>query len=213
MQIIERIEKQEMIPKVFGREGFALQCAKSFSRWTLLRSFAIKISGLTDRIRSEGHQGEKVGTSSMPEETISIITYEEVKPITDPSGKSPDLKIAGLGQRRRSPLEQEPVVERTEEELQPIQWEYLSKHDVPISKIEAELEKLVTQMNRILPRLDSETAEQSQTSPEQTNRNHRFALYEIALHVEINAEGSLSILGTGGKLGGKGGMQLTFKRS
>ena len=141
------------------------------------------------------------------------ITYEEVKPITDPSGKSPDLKIAGLGQRRRSPLEQEPVVERTEEELQPIQWEYLSKHDVPISKIEAELEKLVTQMKRILPRLDSETAEQSQTSPEQTNRNHRFALYEIALHVEINAEGSLSILGTGGKLGGKGGMQLTFKRS
>jgi hypothetical protein len=124
--------------------------------------------------------------SNDTEETISIITYEEV----DLSG---DLKS------RRRALEPE---ERTEEELEPIKWEYLRKHDVPISTIEAELQKLVTQMNRILPRLKSEeTAEPS------------FALHEIALHVEINAEGNLSILGTGGKLGGKGGMQLTFKRS
>jgi hypothetical protein len=126
----------------------------------------------------------------IPEETISIITYEEV---------TPDLQSGDLKRRRRGPLEPE---ERTEEELEPIKWEYLYKHDIPISTIEAELQKLVTQMNRILPRLKSEeTAEPS------------FALNEIALHVEINAEGSLSILGTGGKLGGKGGMQLTFTRS
>jgi len=37
-------------------------------------------------------------------------------------------------------------------------------------------------------------------------------LQEIELTVEVNAEGQVGILGTGGKAGGKGGITLKFKR-
>ena len=37
-------------------------------------------------------------------------------------------------------------------------------------------------------------------------------LDEVELAVEVNGEGNLSILGTGGKAGGKGGITLKFKR-
>ena len=37
-------------------------------------------------------------------------------------------------------------------------------------------------------------------------------LDEVELSVEINAEGNVSLLGTGGKLGSKGGMTLKFVR-
>jgi hypothetical protein len=36
-------------------------------------------------------------------------------------------------------------------------------------------------------------------------------LDEIELTVEVNGEGQLSLLGTGGKMGGKGAMKLKFK--
>ncbi|MBV9653947.1 MAG: hypothetical protein JOZ42_05235 [Acetobacteraceae bacterium] len=35
----------------------------------------------------------------------------------------------------------------------------------------------------------------------------------VELSVEISSEGQLSILGSGGKLGGKGGIKLTFRRA
>jgi hypothetical protein len=38
-------------------------------------------------------------------------------------------------------------------------------------------------------------------------------LDEIELSVEINGEGQMSILGTGGKAGGKGAIKLKFKRA
>lgn len=37
-------------------------------------------------------------------------------------------------------------------------------------------------------------------------------LDEIELSVEINGEGQVSLLGSGGKVGGKGGMTLRFKK-
>ena len=37
-------------------------------------------------------------------------------------------------------------------------------------------------------------------------------LDEVELAVEVNGEGKVSILGTGGKAGGKGGITLKFKR-
>ncbi len=40
----------------------------------------------------------------------------------------------------------------------------------------------------------------------------KIALEEVELNVEVNAEGQLGILGTGGKAGGKGGITLKFKR-
>ena len=146
----------------------------------------------------------------MSEDTISIITYE-VKPLTDPSGKPTGSRGDNVTRRF---FEEEGTDAIAEEELKPIRWEYLTKHEVPISTIETELQKLVTQMNRILKRLelDAKAADQADESPSATDIKRRFVLNEIALHVEINGEGSLSILGTGGKLGGKGGMQLTFTR-
>ena len=39
-----------------------------------------------------------------------------------------------------------------------------------------------------------------------------FRLDSMTLDVEISAEGSVSLLGTGGKLSGKGGISLTLKR-
>jgi len=39
-----------------------------------------------------------------------------------------------------------------------------------------------------------------------------FALEEIELSAEITAEGEVAFLGTGGKLGGTGGLTFTFKR-
>lgn len=40
----------------------------------------------------------------------------------------------------------------------------------------------------------------------------KMQLEEIELSVEINGEGQVSLLGTGGKIGSKGAITLTFKR-
>lgn len=37
-------------------------------------------------------------------------------------------------------------------------------------------------------------------------------LQEVELSVEINTEGQVSIVGTGGRVGGRGGIKLSFKR-
>ena len=39
-----------------------------------------------------------------------------------------------------------------------------------------------------------------------------LALEQVELSIEISSEGQVSILGTGGKLEGKGGIKLSFKR-
>jgi len=149
----------------------------------------------------------------MSEDTISILTYDEVKPITDSSGK-PAGSLSGGSTQRRGFWEQEPTEPIVEEELKPIRLDYLTKHEIPISTIETELQKLLIQMNRVLGRLESDAKATSQAEDGQPTIEIKrsFVLHEITLHVEINAEGSLSILGTGGKLGGKGGMQLTFTK-
>jgi hypothetical protein len=38
-------------------------------------------------------------------------------------------------------------------------------------------------------------------------------LEQVELSIEISSEGQISILGSGGKLGGKGGIKLSFKRA
>jgi hypothetical protein len=37
-------------------------------------------------------------------------------------------------------------------------------------------------------------------------------LEEVELVIEVNGKGQVSLLGTGGELGGKGAIMLTFKR-
>jgi len=40
-----------------------------------------------------------------------------------------------------------------------------------------------------------------------------FELDEVSLQVEVNAEGGLEILGTGGRVGGSGAVTLKFKKA
>lgn len=44
-----------------------------------------------------------------------------------------------------------------------------------------------------------------------TQRSSGMRLDEIELEVEVNAEGQVSLFGTGGKAGGKGAIRLKFK--
>lgn len=46
----------------------------------------------------------------------------------------------------------------------------------------------------------------------QSEAQAKIQLDEAALYVEINAEGQLSLVGNGGKLGNTGGITLKFSR-
>jgi hypothetical protein len=83
---------------------------------------------------------------------------------------------------------------------------FLVRRDVPMERIECEFQKLIGLMNRLFS--------QTEQPPElkSLEDQKRLRLNEVSLTVEINAEGGLSILGTGGKLGGKGGMTLKFTK-
>ena len=39
-----------------------------------------------------------------------------------------------------------------------------------------------------------------------------MSLEEVELSIEVSSEGQISILGSGGKIGGSGGIKLSFKR-
>lgn len=47
---------------------------------------------------------------------------------------------------------------------------------------------------------------------DQSNRESGLSLEQVELSIEVSSEGQISILGSGGKLEGKGGMKLCFKR-
>jgi hypothetical protein len=47
---------------------------------------------------------------------------------------------------------------------------------------------------------------------DQANQQSDLQLDQVELAVEINAEGQVSLLGSGGKLANKGAIKLTFKR-
>ena len=69
-------------------------------------------------------------------------------------------------------------------------------------------------MNRIFSQAEQSKEDGSATEPSATPvlDKKRLQLNEVSLAVEITAEGGLSILGTGGKLGGKGGITLKFTK-
>ena len=48
---------------------------------------------------------------------------------------------------------------------------------------------------------------------DQTSAESRVQLDVVELSIEISSEGQVSILGSGGKIGGRGGVKLTFKRA
>ncbi|NEP59806.1 MAG: hypothetical protein F6K31_22835 [Symploca sp. SIO2G7] len=73
---------------------------------------------------------------------------------------------------------------------------------VSVQKVEAELSKFLQVIGGLLSRA------QRQVPPESGLR-----LDEIELSVEVNGEGEVKFLGTGGKVGSKGGITLKFKRT
>lgn len=53
----------------------------------------------------------------------------------------------------------------------------------------------------------------SQTLAQTPEKIDKFRLDEIEVHAEITAKGTLAILGTGGEIGGSGGLRFVFRRS
>ncbi|MEM8505838.1 MAG: hypothetical protein AAF716_22130 [Cyanobacteria bacterium P01_D01_bin.1] len=72
---------------------------------------------------------------------------------------------------------------------------------VNANKLKTEMKKLITVVDDVF----------EQAEPTQTKTG--LSLDEVTLSVAVNAEGQLSILGTGGKLGASGGITLKFARS
>jgi hypothetical protein len=74
------------------------------------------------------------------------------------------------------------------------------------ARVPVSVERLKVNVTHLLAVL-GEVFDQAEQQP-----NSRISLDEIELTVEVNAEGQLGILGSGGKAGGKGGITLKFKR-
>jgi hypothetical protein len=75
---------------------------------------------------------------------------------------------------------------------------------VPVStqKLEAEMSKFLQIVSGVFSRAEK-----------QVNPQSGLKLDEIEVSVEINGEGEVKLLGTGGKVGTKGGITLRFKRT
>ena len=70
---------------------------------------------------------------------------------------------------------------------------------LPQQQLTAYISQLTVVLERVFSQVESQVGA-------------KIALEEIELSVEVNAEGQLGILGSGGKAGGKGGITLKFKR-
>ena len=73
---------------------------------------------------------------------------------------------------------------------------------VSTQKLEAEMSKFLQVVSRVFSRAEK-----------QVNPQSGLKLDEIEVSVEINGEGEVKLLGTGGKAGTKGGITLKFKRT
>lgn len=73
---------------------------------------------------------------------------------------------------------------------------------VSTQKLEAEMSQFLQVVNGVFSRAEK-----------QVNPQSGLKLDEIELSVEINGEGEVKLLGTGGKVGTKGGITLRFKRT
>jgi len=73
---------------------------------------------------------------------------------------------------------------------------------VSVQKVEAELSKFLQVVGGLLSRAQKQVPSDS-----------GLRLDEIELSVEVNGEGEVKFLGTGGKVGSKGGITLKFKRA
>ncbi len=72
------------------------------------------------------------------------------------------------------------------------------RSQVEVAKLKAEMKGFLKAMREMLDEADPPEA--------------KMRLAEVELSVEINGEGQISLLGIGGKAGGKGAMTFKFKR-
>ena len=70
---------------------------------------------------------------------------------------------------------------------------------IPVERLNKQMDDLITAVNQMFVQA-------------QKPLQDGLELDEVELAVEVNAEGEVSILGTGGKAGGKGAITLKFKR-
>jgi hypothetical protein len=142
----------------------------------------------------------------MSKDTISVTTYAEPEPIaaTDlpDGGKGAISTVPGWGSKTD-----------ILEDLSSGRMR-LVRREIPVDTIERELQKLIDLMNRIFSQAEQSAENKSTAEPivTATVDKKRLQLNEVSLAVEITADGGLSILGTGGKLGGKGGITLKFSK-
>lgn len=117
----------------------------------------------------------------MPDELIWIVT-DEPTPVIVADGSRDG--------RKGNPFEEPEAVE------------LIRQHRVPVSaeKLRQEVTNFLSVIGQVF-----QQAQQSASS------FSGVELDEIELSVEVNGEGQLSLLGSGGKVGGKGAMKLKFK--
>jgi hypothetical protein len=83
---------------------------------------------------------------------------------------------------------------------QPVRSQQRRGTPVSAAKLEQGMAEFVSIVGRVLEQTQQRAGEMT-----------GMALEEIELMVEVNGEGQLSLLGTGGKAGAKGAMTLKFK--
>ncbi len=127
----------------------------------------------------------------MDEDTVRIVT-DDAPQILAPDGSK--MGIEGLG----------PYYFQDDEAPKPKGKDAgeVGVHNVKVRKLEEEMGHLMQVVERLFNR-----------TQQQGNKKPAMQLDEIELSVEINGEGQMSILGTGGKAGGKGAITLKFKRT
>jgi hypothetical protein len=82
------------------------------------------------------------------------------------------------------------------------------KEIVEVTEISVDAEKLKAKMSSFIKLVTIVVSE----SQEAVDKKSGMQLEELKLIVEISGEGEFKILGTGAKVGGKGALELVFKR-
>lgn len=82
------------------------------------------------------------------------------------------------------------------------------KEITELTEVSLDAEKLKAKMSSFIKLVTIVVSE----SQEAVDKKSGMQLEELKLTVEINGEGEFKILGTGAKAGGKGALELVFKR-
>lgn len=127
----------------------------------------------------------------MSEDVIWIVTSKTPAPVTRDGARS--------GQDKGNPFDEDEPVD---------DWDEWGKQRVPVKaeKLQAEMASFLLVIGQVFNHAEQQAMQSADGSS-------KMQLDEIELSVEVNGEGQVSLLGTGGKVGGKGAITLRFKRS